>query len=781
MNATGARAEQKRRKYQDEFEKRIERVGLALRRPIATRAGHIFPGRMVIKRIARRLEADVHRQLDRQIAFRHRHRAAFRAVDDRDRAAPIALARHPPIAQPIGDRALAAAELFEPFAGGALRLSHPEAVEEIRVEQRPVLDIGLLADREPCRVGTRRQHHRDHRQPVLAGEFEVALVVRRTPEDRAGAVFHQHEIRDPDRDRAISIKRMDGFESGRIAAFLRGLDHRLAGAHAVAFGDEGGKLRVVLGQSLRQRVVRRQCQERGAEEGVRPRREDFDPLVPAGDIEPDPRTFGSADPVLLHQPHPLGPALEAADSVEQLLGEQCDAQRPLRQQPLFDDRAGTPAATVDDLLVREDGVFDRVPVDPGFPAVGKPRREEVEKHLLLVAVIFRVAGRYLARPVIGEPHAFELSAHRRDVLTGPDRRVNFFGDRRVFRRQAKSIPAHRMQDVEPLRAVVAGDQIPHRIVADVADMQLARRVGEHLEDIVFRPAGLGGDLEQPALAPDALPFRFGFSKIVSGHRPIKSFGGFTGTDGRCRQRLPRRSRPHLVNKDRTGLRARPRSTPSSPMPASDETARLPAHTRWRASLGSVLFHPGPLELTRPSQDRSFEIVLDLSRDRGRDPLPSRRELLPIYGDRDRIRPELARKDEYGDTVALVGFIRRRIPVGDEHAAQRVLRAELDKIHRIERCLPRDRADRAAGPWPRLAFRRLLGEAEHRPERRVGVDPRRWVRGGGLRFGGTGRGIGCGGLAGGRARGAPGEDQRKTCGDDARQAVMSSRHPALPQG
>ena len=55
--------------------------------------------------------------------------------------------------------------------------------------------------------------------------------------------------------------------------------------------------------------------------------------------------------------------------------------------------SGSPAAAVDHLLVGQHGVLDRVPIDPRLLAVGEPGREEVEKHLLLVPVIFRMAGR----------------------------------------------------------------------------------------------------------------------------------------------------------------------------------------------------------------------------------------------------------------------------------------------------------------------------------------------------------------------------------------------------
>ncbi len=54
-------------------------------------------------------ELDVVGQLDRQLGLRHRHDAAGVAVDDRDRRAPVALARDQPVAQAVGDLAAALA------------------------------------------------------------------------------------------------------------------------------------------------------------------------------------------------------------------------------------------------------------------------------------------------------------------------------------------------------------------------------------------------------------------------------------------------------------------------------------------------------------------------------------------------------------------------------------------------------------------------------------------------------------------------------------------------
>jgi hypothetical protein len=71
----------------------------------------------------------------------------------------------------------------------------------------------------------------------------------------------------------------------------------------------------------------------------------------------------------------------------------------LRELALLDLGARAPAASVDHLLVGEHRVVDRVPVHFRRFALDPARLPEIEEQLLLVAVIGRVAGRDLARPV----------------------------------------------------------------------------------------------------------------------------------------------------------------------------------------------------------------------------------------------------------------------------------------------------------------------------------------------------------------------------------------------
>ena len=249
-----------------------------------------------------------------------------------------------------------------------------------------------------------------------------------------------------------------------------------------------------------------------------PRGVDVEPAVEPDDGEGEPEPLRAADPVLLHRPHLVGPALEFGQRSAQRLGVVGDAQEPLRHLALLDRSAGAPAAPVDHLLVGQHRAVDRVPVDPAAGAVQEPAFEEVEEHRLLVAVIAGVAGGDLAAPVDGEPHRAELSPHRGDVLVGPRPRVDALLHGRVLGRHAERVPAHRVQHVEAARPLVARHHVAHRVVAHMPHMDAPGRVGEHLEHVVFRAVRVGRDDEGSALLPHRLPAGFALFDVVAfGH------------------------------------------------------------------------------------------------------------------------------------------------------------------------------------------------------------------------------------------------------------------------
>ena len=197
-------------------------------------------------------------------------------------------------------------------------------------------------------------------------------------------------------------------------------------------------------------------------------------------LETDEQAFRPSDPVRLHQPHLLGPAVEALQRVKQVLRVVGDLEHPFRLLALLHERARAPAAPVDHLLVREHGAVHRVPIHLARLAVDEPRLQEVEKQPLLLVVVVEIASRELAAPVDGKPHAFELAAHGGDVVIGPLSGMDAALDRGVLGRQPEGVPAHRVQHVVALCAHIAGDDVAHRVVAHVPHMDAPRRVGEHL-------------------------------------------------------------------------------------------------------------------------------------------------------------------------------------------------------------------------------------------------------------------------------------------------------------
>ena len=477
--------------------------------------------------IARGVEADVLGQGDRQLLIRHRDGAAVRTVDHRDRTAPVALSGHAPVAQAELHGAMPGVQLFQPPHDPLLGVRYAQAVQEFRVTEAAVAGIGLIAYGEGRRIRIGWQNNGCNGQTVLAREIQVSLIVRRTAEDRPGAVVHQHEVGDVDRQAPVRVERMTGGQRGLVATFFGCLDGLFAGAQSVAFGDEGAQLRILGGQGGAQRVMGRERAEAGAEKRVRPCGEDLEGTVGFGggaalQRKEDPGPFRAADPVGLHQADLLGPALHALQLLQQILGEGGDFEEPARQVAAFDRSTRAPALAVDDLLVGQDRVIDRIPVHPGLLTVDQIVTQEFQKQALLLGVVGRVAGSELARPVERQPHGLELVAHGLDVAVGPFGRMDLPLHSGILSRQAKGIPPHGMEHVEPPGALVARDHVTDRIVSDVTHVDAPRGVGEHLQDVVgFATRCLLGT-ETVGIGPGRLPSGLDLFRVVAAHLGVRS-------------------------------------------------------------------------------------------------------------------------------------------------------------------------------------------------------------------------------------------------------------------
>ncbi len=121
----------------------------------------------------------------------------------------------------------------------------------------------------------------------------------------------------------------------------------------------------------------------------------------------------------------------------------------------------------------------------------------------------------LSRPVITDAEPLHLTFHVLDILFGPVTRLNATLDRGLLRRLTKTVPANRMQHVEPAQALVPGQRVAYRVVAHVAHVQKARRVRQHLERVELRPRIVSfARFEGFGLSPTLLPFLFDFFRKV---------------------------------------------------------------------------------------------------------------------------------------------------------------------------------------------------------------------------------------------------------------------------
>ena len=193
--------------------------------------------------------------------------------------------------------------------------------------------------------------------------------MRRAAENRPGAVFHQHEIGDPDGVAGAWDEGVGDPHLGIKALLFASFNRHNGRAGGLAFGDEGRDLRIARGDGGRQRMFRRDRQEGHAEQRIRPggvNRDIGNPGFRLHQIEGEPRALTAADPVGLHQPHPFRPAIQIIQRGQQIRRELGDPHGPLVQLFLFHRRAGPPALAVNHLFIGEHGAVNRVPVHPAF-------------------------------------------------------------------------------------------------------------------------------------------------------------------------------------------------------------------------------------------------------------------------------------------------------------------------------------------------------------------------------------------------------------------------------
>ncbi len=380
-------------------------------------------------------------------------------------------------------------------------------------------DVGVVHRRVGGRAG--RSHDPPDGQPELAGEGEVTLVVGGHGHDRAGAVAGQHVVGDVDRD-ALAVDRVDGVGPDGHAGLLA------VGRQPVDLGPPPGLLDVGidLGPALRrgqlgdQRVLGGEDHERGPEQRVRTGREHAQRgaarvMLGRRGREVDLGALGAADPVGLLDADGLRPV--QAGEVQQLVGELGRAQVPLLQVALLDQRAAAPAVAIDalDLLAGQRAVVG-APVDRRLLAVGQAGLQEAQEQPLVPAVEVGVGRDHLVVPAEGGAHGPELAAHLVDVLHRPRERVATVLDGRVLGRQPEGIEADGEEHVQAVHPPEAGQGIGRGHDVPVADVQVARRVRVHRQQVMPRLARVGEvRVVEARIGPALLPGGLDRRRVVA--------------------------------------------------------------------------------------------------------------------------------------------------------------------------------------------------------------------------------------------------------------------------
>ena len=520
----------------------VHGVGLATGRRTALRAGALHELLVGSQGLACS-QVDVFRQADGQVLFGNGHDAAFGAVDRGDGVAPIALAADQPIAQAEFHLATTAAGSFQGVDDGLLAfgmLAAHHAGVGAGLDQTAFGFHGAFpvdAGHDPvllvCQLAIQGivlgHDDGDDGQIVLAGEFEVALVAAGNGHDRTGTVVGDHIVGHPD-GHLLAVDGIDDIAAGECTVLFVVALGALDGGDLRGRLDEVEHFLLMLGsgnQFLQALVFGGEHEEAAAEQGVSAGGEDGDVVFGSGVFggiallvaqqEFHFGALGAADPVRLLLLDAVGPAIQGIQVVQQLLGVVGDLEVPLGQVALLHLAVAAPALAFDDLLVRQNGLAARAPVHGVVAALDQSALPELQEEVLAPAVVFGVAGHDHAVPVIGETHALEALLLGLDIAVGPLGRMALALDCGVFRRQAECVPAHGMQHVVAAHAVVARQHVADAVIARVAHMDVARRIGEHLEHVLLRLVGILAGLVQARLVPRLLEARLYFMRIIFFH------------------------------------------------------------------------------------------------------------------------------------------------------------------------------------------------------------------------------------------------------------------------
>lgn len=213
------------------------------------------------------------------------------------------------------------------------------------------------------------------------------------------------------------------------------------------------------------------------------------------------------------------PSIQVIKVIKHLISVLSNVEEPLVHQFLLHLRSRAPRASVCvNLLICKDCVIYWVPVNIGFLPVGQAVLVEHRKYLLGVLIIAGVMRSQFSIPIKLKSHTVQLLFHVRYVLHCPllRRYVSLYGS--ILSRQAKRVPAHRIDNILPLLLVISRKNIAYGVDPHMPHVYVSRWIGE-LSKYVHLFIGLRISFPLPYLClPCLLPPPVNLLELI-GERP----------------------------------------------------------------------------------------------------------------------------------------------------------------------------------------------------------------------------------------------------------------------
>ncbi len=418
----------------------VQRVGLTACRAAAAWTGRLHELPRLGERVAGARRRYVERQEHGELLPGHSHRAAVRAVDDRNGRSPRALARDREVIGPIALRGTSRREDRRGGRGGLRRRRAAYACSRLRVSRSAIMPSVRSSSGMPSTAVAPKR-------PSTTGEMSTGS--RPSPE---GAPTRVAGVDQGDR---VGVARA-ALEPTR-AQLLQALAHLRVGGPDVDVGVLGGDQH-----------------EARPLEGVRVWREDRERAL-AGGRQVDLDAVDASEHEVLAGQRVLIPVLELGQAPVVLLHVGAHAEVPLRALDQADGVVTAPAQAVLDLDRGEGRLAGVAPVDGARSAIDEAGLEQREKQPLRPAVLDGVGAEEGALPVEGEAEAVELPGHVGGTAADPLAGWLSAGDRAELGRQAEGVESEGEQHRIAARAAKAGVGVADRVASERGPCGCCRR------------------------------------------------------------------------------------------------------------------------------------------------------------------------------------------------------------------------------------------------------------------------------------------------------------------